>query len=51
MFGFPTPARSASRRRQPLFPESRLLIYLCLVALLLDHWLSPGALGVLLLGR
>jgi hypothetical protein len=51
MSGFPTPDRPASRRRQPYFPESRLLVYLTLGALLLNHWLSPDGLGLPFPGR
>jgi hypothetical protein len=47
MPGTPRPDRPATRHPQPTFPLGRLLAYLTLVALLLDHWLSPDTLRLL----
>jgi hypothetical protein len=47
MPGLTPSARPAFRPCPRHFPRTRIVAYVVLGALLLDHWLSPGTFGLL----
>lgn len=50
MSGLPS-ARAAQRCAATVFPKTRLIAYLALLALFLDFWLSSSTLGLLATGH